>query len=410
MIQDKIENRKSVLEITPELKEALNETRSALKVSERRKFMARIVKLLGPGGQRQAERELGWDRKTIIKGNHELTSGFDCKDDFSGRGRKPTEAHLPDLSDDIRAIVEPKSQTDPTFRTTQLYSPITAEEVRRRLIESGKYSDEELPKVRTIRKKLNQLNYSLRKVAKTKPKKKIAETDLIFENVHRANKLADETEGVIRISIDAKATINIGPFSRGGYNRTGIEACDHDFGPESVLKLFGIYLPASDENYFYFSESCITADFMIDALENLWPMIKTRFDPHTIAINLDNGPENSSRRTQFINRLVQFAKGENVDINLTYYPPYHSKYNPIERVWGVLEKHWKGELLTSVEKVLGLARTMKWNGKNPIVTMIQGIYKKGISLSQKVMQDLEKMIIRVPGIEKWAVDIWGYEG
>ena len=129
------------------------------------------------------------------------------------------------------------------------------------------------------------LNYSLRKVAKTKPKKKIAETDLIFENVHRANKLADETEGVIRISIDAKATINIGPFSRGGYNRTGIEACDHDFGPESVLKLSGIYLPASDENYFYFSESCITADFMIDALENLWPMIKTRSDPHTIVIN-----------------------------------------------------------------------------------------------------------------------------
>ena len=149
---------------------------------------------------------------------------------------------------------------------------------------------------------------------------------------------------------------------------------------------------------------------MVDALESLRPMIKTGFDPHTIVINLDNGPENSSRRTQFIYRLVQFAKGENVDINLTYYPPYHSKYNPIERVWGVLEKHWKGELLTSVEKVLGLARTMKWNGNNPIVTMIQGIYKKGISLSQKVMQDLEKMIIRVPGIEKWAVDIWGYEG
>jgi hypothetical protein len=173
MIQDKIEKRKSILEITPELKEVLNETRSALKGSDRRKFMARIVKLLGPGGQRQAERELGWDRKTIIKGCHELTCGFDCKDDFSGRGRKPAEAHLPDLLDDIRAIVEPKSQTDPTFRTTQLYSPITAEEVRRRLIESGKYSDVELPKVRTIQKKLNQLNYSLRKVAKTKPKKKL---------------------------------------------------------------------------------------------------------------------------------------------------------------------------------------------------------------------------------------------
>jgi len=139
---------------------------------------------------------------------------------------------------------------------------------------------------------------------------------------------------------------------------------------------------------------------MVDALESLWLMIKTEFDPHTIVINLDNSPENSSRRSQFMNRIVQFANENNVDINLTYYPPYHSKYNPIERVWGVLEKHWKGELLTSVEKVLGLARTMSWNGKNPIVTMIQSIYNKGISLSKKAIQELEKMIIRVPGIER----------
>ncbi len=85
MIQDKIENRKSILGITPELKEVLNEIRSALKGSDRRWFMAGIVKLPGPGGQRQAERELGGDRKTIIKGSHELTGGFDCKDNFSGR-------------------------------------------------------------------------------------------------------------------------------------------------------------------------------------------------------------------------------------------------------------------------------------------------------------------------------------
>ncbi len=408
MIQDKIENGK--LEITPELKETLNETRSNLKGAERRKFMAKIVKLLGPGGQRKAERELGWDRKTIIKGTHELTSGFDCIDNFSGKGRKPIEEHLPDLLNDIKAVVEPESQADPTFRTTQLYSPITAEEVRRRLIESGKYSELELPVTRTICNKLNQLNYSLRKVSKTEPQKKIPETDLIFENVHRANKLADESEGVVRISMDTKAAIKIGSFSRGGYNRTGINAVDHDFEPESILKLFGIYLPAEDENWFYFSESNITADFMADALESLWPTIKSRHDPHTIVVNLDNGPENNSRRTQFINRMVRFAENNNVDINLTYYPPYHSKYNPIERVWGVLENYWRGELLTSVEKVLGLAGTMKWNGKNPVITLMRGVYNKGVSLSKQAMRELEKKIFREPGIEKWAADIMGFKG
>lgn len=144
---------------------------------------------------------------------------------------------------------------------------------------------------------------------------------------------------------------------------------------------------------------------MVDALEDLWPTLKARFNPHTIAINADNGPENSSRRTQFIKRLVEFSTNNEVGISLIYYPPYHSKYNPIERVWGVLENHWKGQLLDSIEKVIGLAKTMKYNGKNPVIKLIRGKYENGITLTQKAMQQLEKMIERVTGIEKWAVDI-----
>jgi hypothetical protein len=74
-------------------------------------------------------------------------------------------------------------------------------------------------------------------------------------------------------------------------------------------------------------------------------------------------------------------------------------------VWAVLEKHWRGEVLNSVEKALGLARTMKWNEKNPVVKLINGTYEKGIKLTQNAMKQLEKMIARVTGIEKWAVDI-----
>ena len=144
---------------------------------------------------------------------------------------------------------------------------------------------------------------------------------------------------------------------------------------------------------------------MVDSLEDLWPMIKARFNPHTIAINADNGPENNSRRSQFMKRLVDFAIQHEVSISLIYYPPYHSKYNPIERLWGVLENHWNGQILDNVEKILGLARTMTYNGINPVVTLVNETYKKGVKLTKKVMQQLEKMIDRVQGIEKWAVDI-----
>jgi len=133
--------------------------------------------------------------------------------------------------------------------------------------------------------------------------------------------------------------------------------------------------------------------------------LKLRFNPHTIVINADNGPENSSRRSQFIKRLVQFAASEQIDIDLVYYPPYHSKYNPIERVWGVLERHWNGEILDSVDKVLGMCRTMKWKGKSPVVKMIKSVYAKGVKLAKKAESELEKVMIRKPGIEKWAVEI-----
>jgi len=236
-------------------------------------------------------------------------------------------------------------------------------------------------------------------------KKKIAETDAIFAHVHTANRLADELDGILRISIDTKANVNIGPFSRGGYSRQRVQACDHDFNPDTVLKPFGIFLPASDDIYLYFSNSNVTADFMVDALEDLWPNIKARFNPHTIAINADNGPENHSRRTQFMNRLVEFAIKNEVNLSLVYYPPYHSKYNPIERVWGVLENHWNGQVLDTVEKALGLAKTMTYNGNNPLIKFVKKTYETGIKLTQKAMERLETMIERLPGIEKWSVEI-----
>lgn len=148
------------------------ETAQVLKGSDRREFMARVVKSLGPGGQRRAEAVLGWNRQTIRKGMHELESGLRCVDAYSARGRKPAEAHLPHLLEDIQAIVAGQSQTDPTFETTRLYTRLSAAQVRQQLIEQKGYRDERLPTEETIRVKLNHLGYHLRKVRKSQPKKR----------------------------------------------------------------------------------------------------------------------------------------------------------------------------------------------------------------------------------------------
>ena len=134
-------------------------------------FMARTVQALGQGGQRRAERELGWNRVTIRKGMHEVESGIVCVDAFSRRGRKRSEEHLPNLLIDLQAIVDSQSQTDPQFRTNRLYTRLTAAEVRRQLIAQCGYTDEQLPTTETIGVKLNELGYYPKKVAKTVPQK-----------------------------------------------------------------------------------------------------------------------------------------------------------------------------------------------------------------------------------------------
>ena len=160
------------MELTDSLKSLFIDTAKTLKGSARRLFMARTVKELGPGGQRRAERDLGWNRETIRKGMHELQSGVVCLDNFAARGRKPSEAHLPNLLTDIATIVDSQSQADPQFRTQRLYTRLDAAEVRRQLIAQKDYRDAELPTVQTIMTKLNALGYYPQKVAKSEPKKR----------------------------------------------------------------------------------------------------------------------------------------------------------------------------------------------------------------------------------------------
>ncbi len=138
-----------ILKLTDSLIEILKDTAKELKGSCAKNLMAKTVEALGRFGQSEAERKFGWNRVTIRKGLKELKSGIACHDNFSARGRQKAEDNLPNLLSDIKNIVEPLSQTDPTFRTKQLYRPLTAEEVYRRLIFDTGYKKEQLPKVRT---------------------------------------------------------------------------------------------------------------------------------------------------------------------------------------------------------------------------------------------------------------------
>lgn len=211
-------------------------------------------------------------------------------------------------------------------------------------------------------------------------------------------------KSVLRLSMDAKATVLIGDYARGGKNRLLIKAADHDFQPEDKITPYCILLPDYDRAYLYFTSSRVTSDFIADCLLDCWTQIATDFpEVKTLMLLQDNGPENHSRRTQFMHRMVHFADQLQRNVQLVYYPPYHSKYNPVERFWGVLEQHWNGDLLDSVDAVLNFAKTMTWNKQHPVITIVHKLYHKGVRLSQKAMALLEERFQRLSGLEKYFV-------
>jgi hypothetical protein len=136
-------------------------------------------------------------------------------------------------------LVEPQSQADPTHslkkgQTPFAYTRMTAKAVRQALIEQKGHRQEDLPSEGTVGVMLGRMGYRLQRVQKTKPLKRIEETDAIFENVARINAESDAREDSLRISIDGKAKLKIGDFSRGGSSRgrEPVKAWDHDFAPK----------------------------------------------------------------------------------------------------------------------------------------------------------------------------------
>jgi hypothetical protein len=234
--------------------------------------------------------------------------------------------------------------------------------------------------------------------------KKLPQTDAIFERLKRENGEADASEDTLRLSLDAKASVKIGLFSRGGRTWAEVKALDHDFKADAKLTPFGILLPRYGELALYFAQSALTSDFIVDVVQMWWQGARGRFPKvRKLLVNQDNGPENSSRRTQYVKRLAAFAEASGVEVRLACYPPYHSKYNPIERCWGALEQHWSGSILDSIPTALRFAKTMTWKGKHPLVELVTKSYCKGVKLTRQEMEELEKQIERLPGLDKWFV-------
>lgn len=199
--------------------------------------------------------------------------------------------------------------------------------------------------------------------------------------------------------------MKIGPYSRGGKTRGDDRALDHDMGCREKYTPFGIVDEDSGELALSFGSSAKTSDFIVDALAGWWERLPPEEQQglSRLQIKADNGPESHGRRTRFLERMVAFADRIGKPIQLLYFPPYHSKYNPIERCWGILEQHWNGAQLIDAQAMLGWARSMTWKGLHPVVELTRTVYEKGVSLSKKAMQAVETRLDRNPSLPDWDI-------
>jgi transposase len=199
--------------------------------------------------------------------------------------------------------------------------------------------------------------------------------------------------------------VHIGDVSRGGRTRGDHKACDHDLGLKEKYIPCGIVEEDRGQLRLTLGSSSKTSDFIVDALE-AWGAAWDEGEQVAMArlqIKMDNGPESRGKRTQFLHRIVEFCDAIGKPIQLLYYPPYHSKYNPIERCWGILELHWNGTKLVDVATMLEWAKSMTWKGIHPIVELSRKVYQKGVTLSKRAMRAVENRLERHPEGPNWDI-------
>ena len=208
--------------------------------------------------------------------------------------------------------------------------------------------------------------------------------------------------------MDTKATVHVGDYSRGGRSRgvVAVQAPDHDMCMKEKLVPGGILEPVSGNAFLFFGTTYKTSDVMADGLLLWWQHRRPALRGiEQLVINLDNGPECNGRRSQFLLRMTEFADMTGLCVRLVYYPPYHSKYNAVERYWAGLEKSWNGYLLGTVHTVISRAGNFYWKGMRTLARLVDAVYAKGVKIGGSEKRDLEHRLERSADLTWWDITI-----
>ena len=392
---------------------------------EKRNLIKELIGNLKKAGENFSERQLsqvlGVSRQLV----HDILSEINNKKSYpfmifisflfsfyiklETRGRKKFEVNHHYIVNHIEEICENTKHIDKSLQDEIIYTDVTLSYIRKELENKYGYKGKNLPTEKTISRIIKEkLGYKITKVKKDKVFKRVAETDSIFRNVFQKMKDIKTNANILAISIDDKVSKYIGNLSANGKSWLAKHTLDHDTNPDYIAKPFGIMDIKEKLVHVFCTISNSTANFKVDCIEEFL-IQKLKDNPliNKLMIFLDNGPENSSRRKLWMKRIIELAIKYNITIELVYYPPYHSKYNLIEHFWGVLQKHWSGMIIDTLDKLIGAINTTTWDGIPAKGYLRTKEYKKGEKIDEKGLDELIRKHVSYPNqeIEKWSLII-----
>lgn len=391
------------IEYSAELENNMKSLYNSLSEKDRRRYAAIEAKKLGHGGIRYIATLLGCDEKTIRKGIAELDNE-ECMRQAtirrSGGGRTPKLKKCPDINEVFLEILRKHTAGDPMDEKIK-WTNLTRGEIRIELQKRGfKVS------VNLVKKLLKKHGFVKRKALKKKSTGKHKNRNQQFEKIAKLRAEYENSNNPI-ISIDAKKKEFIGNLYRDGELETTetIEVFDHDFPDLAEQKAtpYAIYDLKNNESFVNISTSNDTSDFVCDSIKIWWNTLgKKRYpDATSILILADSGGSNSSRHHVFKESLQKLSNKLGLELRIAHYPPYTSKWNPIEhRVFPHITRSLSGVILLSISMLKELIKKTKTKtGLKVFVRVSKKIYETGKKVASDFYEHANIKFDKVLG--KW---------
>lgn len=371
----------------PDVERAMRILYRSLRENDRRRYAAVEAAKLGHGGLDYITALLGCDAKTVRHGQQDLQQlAEQDPEDIApdervrrpGGGRKPATEDLPDLLSSFHAVLEDHTGGDP-MREEVIWTDLTPREIGEALMEKDLYVSE-----RVIRQLLDDEGYRRRQIRKYLDMGSHEDRDAQFENIARIKReYLGSPEPIL--SIDTKKRELLGTFYRDGrvYTRRGLLAFDHDFPSyaDGVVIPYGLYDLKRNFGYLSVGTSHDTTEFACDSIAWWWEDYGRSLypDARSMCLLCDGGGSNSADKYLFKEDLQKLADRLGREIRIAHYPPYCSKYNPIERrLFPHVTRACQGVIFDSVATVKRLLeKTRTATGLGVAVKVLETVYQTG---------------------------------